>query len=388
MKPEISVIIPTLGERDTLKSVLKALEALRPVPGSVEALVVDNSLDGRFFASAKQNNLPGFVKVLSCPKPGASSARNKGAAEASGEYLLFLDDDVLPQAGLLEAHLSCVRRNPGALSMGKLLPAESVRNSLFGEFAVYYGLLPGYRELKEGEALSCEHFNSSNFMIRKEDFQSAGGFDEGFDCYGWEDVEFGSRLSASSLRAVFSEKALAVHYIDGTSAAYLKKMKLMGRSAVKFVKKHPALSNRVNILNYDTDKGLFRYNIKEIETLDLAENEALKACRDFADAVERNADSISGLYNFAVIKELLFECYALLLRREYLLGFKEALLGLAAGERKTLVSSLENSEVSKQSSLKEELFALRKVLEHRERHPVRFLFSNLKSRLGVRKKSE
>ena len=384
MKPEISVIIPTLGQRGTLPAVLSALEK-SPYAGKLEALIIDNSPDGAL-SIAEKNGFPGFARALWCKKPGAAAARNLGSREAKGEFLLFLDDDVVPLPGLIEEHLKCVKAGPGLLSMGRMLPAESVKASLFGEFLIFYGLLPGYENLAEGTELSCEHFNSSNFLIRKEDFFGTGGFDEGFDCYGWEDVEFGSRLPAKNLRVLFSGKALAEHRVESSLPAYQKKMKLMGRSAVKFAGLHPELSKRVNILNYDADKGLFRYNIKEIERLDLSDSEALKSCRDFAGSLEGKSAALAGIYNFGVVKEVLFECYALLLRHEYLAGFKEGLLSLSDTERKKLVSLLENQEVSKQSSLREEADELRKTVALAGSHPFRFFLSTMKSRLLRRKK--
>ena len=383
MKPEISVIIPTLGQRGMLPVVLGTLEK-SPYAGELEVLIVDNSPEGLLSGSGKES-FGGFVRVLDCKKSGAASARNLGARDAEGEFLLFLDDDVVPMPGLIEEHLKCVKAGPGRLSMGKMLPAESVKASLFGEFLIFYGLLPDYKDIKEGAELSCEHFNSSNFMISRENYSRAGGFNEGFDCYGWEDVEFGSRLSANGIRSLFSGKSLAAHHVESNLASYLNKMKLMGRSAVRFAGLHPELSRRVNILNYDADKGLFRYNIKEIEGLDLGESAALKAARDFAGSIESGRAALAGFYNFGVVKEVLFECYALLLRHEYLSGFKEGLLSLPDRERKELVSLLENSEVSKLSSLREEADALRKTVILADSHPFKFFLSTIKSRLIRRK---
>ncbi len=384
MKPEVSIIIPTLGRRDTLPAVLGALEK-SAYAEKLEALIIDNSPDGTLSLSGK-NGFQTFARGLWCKKPGAAAARNLGAKEAAGEFLLFLDDDVVPLPGLIEEHLKRVKAASGRLSMGKMLPAESVKASLFGEFLIYYGLLPDYKNLAEGAELSCEHFNSSNFMLKKEDFSLAGGFDEGFDCYGWEDVEFGSRLPAKSLSAIFSGNAAAEHHVESSLTAYLKKLKLMGRSAVKFVRLHPELSRRVNILNYDADKAIFRYNIKGIEDIELSDGAAVKACREFAASVDGAAAALRGSYDFGVAKEILFECYALLLRREYLAGFKEALLSLPDRERKAVVSLLENSEVSKQSSLREEADALRKTVILADSQPFKFFLSTIKSRLSRRKK--
>ncbi len=384
MNLEISVIIPTLGERATLDAALAALEKQFPSRGSLEVLVVDNSPQQRLFSGEKAG-FPGFVRVLGCKKPGAAAARNFGSRETEGEFLLFMDDDVVSLPGLIAEHLKCVKSGKSRLSMGKMLPAESVKSSLFGEFAVFYGLLPDYKNILEGAELSCEHFNSSSFMIRKEDFRLAGGFEEGFDCYGWEDVEFGSRLPEKGLRVFFNSAALAEHRVESNLLAYLRKMKLMGRSAVKLAGLHPELAKRINILNYDADRGLFRYNIKEIEKLDLGESEALKAAREFAASIEKTGGALLPLYNYGAAKEMLFECYALLLRHEYLAGLKDALLALPGKERKAVVDSLENSEVSKQSSLREELEAYRKVLKHRDRHPLRFLLANIRGKLTRRK---
>jgi GT2 family glycosyltransferase len=78
---------------------------------------------------------------------------------------------------------------------------------------------------------------------------AAGGFDESFRHYGWEDMDLGIRLRRMGLRRVFSRRALAYHHqlAPSTEAleALLRKEEERARMAVRFLDKHPGLSSRL-----------------------------------------------------------------------------------------------------------------------------------------------
>lgn len=51
---------------------------------------------------------------------GASFARNTGLAQSFGDYAVLLDDDVVPEPGLLDAYASAIARNPGEAVYGAI----------------------------------------------------------------------------------------------------------------------------------------------------------------------------------------------------------------------------------------------------------------------------
>lgn len=116
--PKISVVIPTLIEREELlRACLRSLAAL-DYP-DYEVIVVDNRRAG-----APHVELAG-VRAVHEPRPGLSAARNRGLAEAEGEIVAFTDDDVEVDAGWLRAVGLRLRDHPEEVCVtGLVIPRE------------------------------------------------------------------------------------------------------------------------------------------------------------------------------------------------------------------------------------------------------------------------
>ena len=116
--PCINVVIPTYRcEVDSLRA-LSNLECRRDASVSTIILVdrpdadAETLNDVRALASYAPNRVVRVV-VMSA-NGGASAARNEGLAQSFGDYCVLLDDDVVPCAGLLDAYLGAIERQPGA----------------------------------------------------------------------------------------------------------------------------------------------------------------------------------------------------------------------------------------------------------------------------------
>jgi hypothetical protein len=85
---------------------------------SWEIVLVDNaSTDATSSVVAThRGDLP--IRYVMEPQQGLAHARNRGVAEASGEILLFTDDDVLVEPGWLTEHVKAARAHPEALAFG------------------------------------------------------------------------------------------------------------------------------------------------------------------------------------------------------------------------------------------------------------------------------
>jgi glycosyltransferase involved in cell wall biosynthesis len=129
--PRFSVVIPTHDRRDPLRRLLGALGRQDSVPGGFEVVVVaDGCADGTVAALRDMNH--GFpCAVLEQAASGPAAARNRGAAHATGDILLFLDDDVEPRPGVLRAHAEFHAEVADGIGIGYLEPAVSA-DGFFG----------------------------------------------------------------------------------------------------------------------------------------------------------------------------------------------------------------------------------------------------------------
>jgi glycosyltransferase involved in cell wall biosynthesis len=106
----LSVVVPTRDRPERLRFALAALRASLG-PGD-ELIVVDSaSLDPA--ATAAVTAAAG-ARLLRCERSGASTARNAGWRAAANEYVGFVDDDVLVEAGWAEALSTCLTAHPEA----------------------------------------------------------------------------------------------------------------------------------------------------------------------------------------------------------------------------------------------------------------------------------
>ncbi|MGZ4317424.1 MAG: glycosyltransferase family 2 protein, partial [Gaiellaceae bacterium] len=103
MTPRFSVVVPTFQRREVVIASVAAFEA-QDFAGPFEVVViVDGSTDGTADA-LRSLSMPFPLSVVEQQNRGLAAARNRGAEEARGEFLLFLDDDMEPHPRLLNEH--------------------------------------------------------------------------------------------------------------------------------------------------------------------------------------------------------------------------------------------------------------------------------------------
>lgn len=90
-KPEISIIIPAYNEATYIGRLLEALT--QQSHASFEVIVSDAESKDHTKDVIKQYQKKLDLKLVQSPPKGPANGRNKGAAQASGEWLLFLDAD-------------------------------------------------------------------------------------------------------------------------------------------------------------------------------------------------------------------------------------------------------------------------------------------------------
>ena len=198
---QASVIIPTCNRPDDLARCLRALAPqLQQHP--CEVIVSDDSRDER--TQAMLNAEFPTVKITTGPRRGPGANRNAGARQASGEWLIFIDDDVIPSDGFLQAYCSAFAAEMSHNVFHGLTQAIPEKSSLLWEAPEVLGPLP--------------IFPSCNFAIRRTLYEKSGGFDERFSP-SFEDMEFASRLQGLGEVCGFVADAAVQHPLRPLPAA-------------------------------------------------------------------------------------------------------------------------------------------------------------------------
>lgn len=190
--PQISLIIPTCNRPEDLRRCLGLLEPQMENDASVELIVCD---DGSARPHPLEKEFPA-VRWLTGPQIGPGANRNVGAQDARGEWLIFLDDDCLPEPGLLAAYRSAMGPSASVALAGPILRSDAQKDSLLWEAPHN----PSAHDLPP----SC------NFAIPREIFLRSGGFDERFRI-SFEDMEFFARLALQGVPVHFVPEAIVQH---------------------------------------------------------------------------------------------------------------------------------------------------------------------------------
>jgi GT2 family glycosyltransferase len=202
-----SVVIPTCDRPDFLRLCLDRLAPGRqtgaalqtadgaPGEGTTYEVIVTDDGGGEQAAALIAEHYP-WARWKRGPRRGPASNRNHGASLARGEWLVFVDDDCLPDLELVSAYARARVGNPSAHVFEGRTYADCPRRTL-AEFSPL------------NEAGGC--LWSCNFAIEKSLFEALGGFDERFPYACMEDVDFRERLIARGERFSFLKEAAVCH---------------------------------------------------------------------------------------------------------------------------------------------------------------------------------
>lgn len=220
---DVSVIVCTRNRSDALARLLERLEQL-VVPAGVrwELIIVDNeSTDGTAALLASlPRRLP--MRVVNEHTPGLSRARNTGLAAATGDLLLFTDDDCLPDPQWLAAIRDEFARAP---SLGVL----GGRVELFDERDQPTTTRTSRERDEITSAFKVDSIIGCNMAFRRSALAAAGPFDValggGTGAGAGEDVDFVYRALRAGLRIEYSPDALVYHNHGRRTAAQVRAIK-------------------------------------------------------------------------------------------------------------------------------------------------------------------
>jgi len=234
-----SVVIPTYERRDMVVGTVLALQRQQFEDFEV-VVVVDGSTDGTA-AALRGLDTTRPLRVVEQPNSGAAAARNRGAAEARGELLLLLDDDMEPDPGLLAAH-DRAHRGGADVVLGHLPLHPSSPRSLLTAGVESWAEERRRRLAGSDADVPLDDLLTGQLSLSRAAFEGVGGFDTSFTrdgMFGGEDIDFGYRLARAGHRIVFAEDAVSHQRFVVDPAQYLRRARDAGRASAELIAKHP-----------------------------------------------------------------------------------------------------------------------------------------------------
>lgn len=233
-------MIPTYQRKDVVAGALRALAEQRFDQPFEVIVAVDGSTDGTA-ESLRTMPAPFPMTVLEQPNAGAAAARNKGARQARGEILLFLDDDMVPQADLLEQHDRAHRAGADAVLGHMPLHPESAPGAISAAVGTWSE--ERLARLSRADArLTLHDLLTGQLSVAASVFRDIGGFDDAFThrgSFGNEDVDLGHRLMRGEYKISFNAAAISHQRYVVTPDQHLRQWRQAGQADVLFARKHP-----------------------------------------------------------------------------------------------------------------------------------------------------
>ena len=232
--PAVSVIIPTYRHAAYIEETLAS--AFAQTFRDFEVIVVNDGSPDDTAARLQPLAQTGRIRYFEQANAGQAAARNRGLAEARGDFVAYLDDDDLWPPDKLAWQVAALREHPGWIMVSGLsgrVEADGVRQE--PEAAGGGVVVQSIRTMFDG----CGIESPGQVLVRREVMKAVGGFDPAL--WGTDDTDLWIRLSARGQAAQVRRTALyyRLHAANASNA--------VGRmfwSAVRMLRKNLPLLPR------------------------------------------------------------------------------------------------------------------------------------------------
>ena len=242
-----SIVIPTYNRLPILQKSLEALEKQELdsnlITGYEVIVVDDGSTDDTLTWLDEEKSDLTHVRLFSQNHAGPAVARNLGLTEAVGEWIIFIDSDLVVTPTFLQAHAQGLIKGQERFQTDKIFTYGAVINTCNFDS-------PTSEPYKITD-FSAAYFATGNVAIAKKWLMEAGMFDSMFQQYGWEDLELGVRLKKLGLKLVKCPQAVGYHWHPPFNLEQIPQLIdreiQRGRMGVLFYQKHPTYDVKMMI---------------------------------------------------------------------------------------------------------------------------------------------
>lgn len=228
---DLSIIIVTHNQFDKVRVCLKSIFNHQP-DLQFEIIVVDNgSKEGN--PDVLKTEFP-EIRLIKQENLGMGAGNNRGAKEATGEYLLILNPDTEIMPGSIKSMIDCHKSDPSAGLVGpKLLYPDGerqiscyrfpdiflpfFRRTFLGKFRQSYLDYYLFKNVDLDKTQEVDWVMGSCLLLKKSLYDELGGFDERFFMY-FEDTDLCKRINRKGLKIIYHPDSAIIHHHGRASA--------------------------------------------------------------------------------------------------------------------------------------------------------------------------
>jgi len=221
LEPTVSIVIPHWNNIDILSECLESISSTDF--SNLEIIIVDNASSDNSVQWIK-TNYPSILLIENDKNYGYAGGCNIGADKASGEYIIFLNNDTVQDRDWVSALVNTMDSNAEiAAVQPKIL--NYYDRSIFdyaggsgGHMDIYCfpfarGRVFSYQEIDSDQYNNrekCFWSSGTCIMVRKKIFQKAGGFDETFFAH-MEEIDLCWRFYAMGFEVWVDPRSIVYH---------------------------------------------------------------------------------------------------------------------------------------------------------------------------------
>ncbi len=235
---EISVVVPTYGRSEILRTLLRALDAQTLPADRFEVVVVDDGTVPPIEIDVAAHAYS--ITLLRQANAGPGAARNLAFEHARAPLVLILNDDAVPAPDLLVGHIAAHAIVPPKTAiLGSFPFTANSMQSPFVRLLAQTTLLFDYVRMNDRGTYGWRNFWTCNLSLPLQALRDVGGFDgTTFREAICEDVELGYRLEQRGWRVHYRADLVCEHEHVVTPSGYFKRALRLGVNSAKMYAKH------------------------------------------------------------------------------------------------------------------------------------------------------
>jgi len=214
---KVSVVIPTYNRPGLAIGLARQI---RKYDRNAQIIIVDQSKHDE-----EQNEISSLnIDYLKNAKVNTSIAKNVGLAQATGEIVIFFDDDVEITSETIKAHLAEYADSEVLGVAGRVLnDGEAVPKKTDVEAGKTNKFLTAFTNNFWSTGKQAVQFPyGCNMSFRRSVLEKLGGFDKMIPPPGWEETDLGLRVTKLG-KIIFSPEALVYHHKTSSGGTRMDK---------------------------------------------------------------------------------------------------------------------------------------------------------------------
>jgi glycosyltransferase involved in cell wall biosynthesis len=234
-----SIVISTYNQVETLRLALESLRRQIKNPKTFEVIIADDCSGDNTEDLVKKLKYPIFLKYTRADSNrGRAKNRNRGYQKAVGQWIIFLDGDMLPEPDFIENYLRAWDEFPDAVAIGSWKLPREWHETQWQRYLATRGRMTS----NHGDLIPGKYFTSGNFAIKKATIDHFCGFDTSFEGWGGEDTDFGLKLDKENIPIRYIPKACCYHYHNKTLSETIIEYQKFGQHGFpQLIKKYPKI---------------------------------------------------------------------------------------------------------------------------------------------------